>query len=67
TVNSALTNPTSSTASGGLDAAPDWIETPATPSGYVKHPLEQLLEWLDSAMLWLEELVTKIWRSFRGR
>lgn len=66
-VNSALTNPTSSTASGGLDAAPDWIETPATPSGYVKHPLEQLLEWLDSAMLWLEELVTKIWRSFRGR
>lgn len=66
TVNSALTNPTSSTANG-LDAAPDWIETPATPSGYVKHPLEQLLEWLDSAMLWLEELIAKIWRSFRGR
>jgi hypothetical protein len=67
TASSALTNPTSSTASGDLEAAPDWIETPATPSGYVKHPLEQLLEWLDSAMLWLEELVTKIWRSFRGR
>ncbi|MGB5963767.1 MAG: hypothetical protein WBG73_24230 [Coleofasciculaceae cyanobacterium] len=67
TVNSSLTNPNSSTTNGDLDAAPDWIETPATPSGYVKHPLEQLLEWLDSAMLWLEELVMKIWRSFRGR
>lgn len=67
TVNSALTNPTSTTANGDLDAAPDWIETPATPSGYVKHPLEQLLEWLDSVMLWLEELIMKIWRSLRGR
>lgn len=67
TANSALTNQTSSTTSGDLDAAPDWIETPATPSGYVKHPLEQLLEWLDSAMLWLEELIMKIWRSLRGR
>ena len=67
TANSALTNPTSPTARADLDAAPDWIETPATPSGYVKHPLEQLLEWLDSAMLWIEELVMKIWRSLRGR
>lgn len=63
---SAITHQTSPNAKD-LDAAPDWIETPATPSGYVKHPLEQLLEWLDSAMLWLEELVMKIWHSLRGR
>jgi len=25
--------------------------------GYVKHPLEQLLEWLDRAMLWLENFL----------
>lgn len=63
----AIAKSKSAAANGDLDAAPDWIETPATPNGYVKHPLEQLLEWLDSAMLWLEEFVVKIWRSFGGR
>lgn len=61
---SAITTPS---AKSDLESTPDWIETPATPSGYVKHPLEQLLEWLDSAMLWLEELVVKMWRALRGR
>ncbi|MFB2923259.1 hypothetical protein [Aerosakkonema funiforme] len=37
----------------------DWIEIKAKPAGYVKHPLEQILEWLDLAMLWLEELIVK--------
>jgi hypothetical protein len=45
-----------------LEAKPDWIETQATPTGYVKHPLEQLLEWLDAAILGFEELVVKAWR-----
>ncbi|NEO43957.1 MAG: hypothetical protein F6K55_07390 [Moorea sp. SIO4A3] len=40
----------------------DWIDTKATPEGYVKHPLERVLEWLDITMLWIEELVVKIWR-----
>ncbi|NEO49984.1 MAG: hypothetical protein F6K55_40220 [Moorea sp. SIO4A3] len=40
----------------------DWIETEATPEGYIKHPLERVLEWLDITMLWIEELVVKIWR-----
>ncbi|AOY81661.1 hypothetical protein BJP36_18835 [Moorena producens JHB] len=40
----------------------DWIETKATPEGYVKHPLELVLEWLDITILWIEELVVKIWR-----
>jgi len=30
--------------------------------GYVKHPLEQLLEWLDRAMLWLENFLMIVWR-----
>jgi hypothetical protein len=42
--------------------APEWIETNATAMGYVKHPLEQLLAWLDQAMLWLEEVLLKIWQ-----
>ncbi|NEO92582.1 MAG: hypothetical protein F6K56_21015 [Moorea sp. SIO3G5] len=40
----------------------DWIETEATPEGYIKHPLERVLEWLDITILWIEELVVKIWR-----
>ncbi|HBL60467.1 MAG TPA: hypothetical protein DDZ80_19025, partial [Cyanobacteria bacterium UBA8803] len=47
------------------DPVPDWIETQATPTGYVKHPLERVLEWLDLGMLWLEELLIKLWRWVR--
>ena len=45
-----------------IEPAPDWIETNATVMGYVKHPLEQLLAWLDGAMLWLEEVLLKFWQ-----
>jgi len=45
-----------------LDPASDWIETEATSTGYVKHPLEQLLEWLDKLMLAIENVVLAIWR-----
>ncbi len=58
----AITTPSSPSPNTHLEPAPDWIETPATPSGYVKHPLEQLLEGVDVVMLWLEELVLKVWR-----
>lgn len=43
-----------------LESQPDWIETNATAIGYVKHPLEQLLEWLDRVMLWLEKLLIRV-------
>ncbi|NJK27703.1 MAG: hypothetical protein HC925_03040 [Coleofasciculaceae cyanobacterium SM2_3_26] len=39
----------------------DWIETQYTPVGYVKHPLEQLLEWVDRIMVWLEHFWVRIW------
>lgn len=48
-----------------LDHAPDWIETQSTPVGYVKHPLEIVLGWLDRGMLWLEEILVKVWRWVR--
>jgi len=50
------------TQSTQLESAPDWIETNATSMGYVKHPLEQLLRWLDRAMFWLEQVLIKVWR-----
>ncbi|NES24198.1 MAG: hypothetical protein F6K41_36120, partial [Symploca sp. SIO3E6] len=45
--------------------APEWIDTEASSTGYVKHPLEQILEWLDSTMLRLEEFALRIWRWLR--
>ena len=51
--------------SSQVEAQPDWIETKATSTGYEKHPLEQLLEWVDYAMLWLEERFVNIFESLR--
>ena len=63
----AITPSSSSAQDTNLEPAPDWIETQATPSGYVKHPLVQVLEWLDVAILWLEELFVKVWQWLRRR
>lgn len=38
-----------------------WIETEAQLVSYVKHPLEQLLEWIDQGMVWIEQGVAKLW------
>ncbi|ACK66490.1 hypothetical protein PCC8801_2481 [Rippkaea orientalis PCC 8801] len=43
------------------DILPDWIETKAKSTGYVKHPLVHILEWLDRIILWVEEWVVKCW------
>ena len=43
-----------------IEAKPDWIETKATSIGYEKHPLEQILAWLDAALLWLEEKFVRL-------
>jgi hypothetical protein len=45
-----------------MEAQPDWIDVEAIDVGYEKHILEQLLELLDSAMLWLEKLLIKIFQ-----
>jgi hypothetical protein len=50
---------------GSSDLQTTWIETEATLVGYVKHPLEQVLEWLDSGMVWIEEAIAKIWNWLR--
>ncbi len=64
-VTSAITTASSSSPDTELEPAHDWIETQATPTGYVKHPLEQLLTWLDLGMLWVEELAVKVLRWLR--
>jgi len=41
----------------------DWldVDAEATTMGYVKHPLEQGLDWLDRAVTWFEESLAKLW------
>ncbi|MFM7426276.1 MAG: hypothetical protein ACKO7W_15005 [Elainella sp.] len=39
-----------------------WIETEAQLVGYEKHPLEQILEWLDRGMVWIESKLARLWR-----
>ncbi|MCW5312451.1 hypothetical protein GTQ43_00855 [Nostoc sp. KVJ3] len=51
--------------SSQVEAQPDWIETKVISTGYEKHPLEQILEWLDYIMLWLEERFVRIFQSLR--
>ncbi|MEL4894139.1 hypothetical protein [Crocosphaera sp. Alani8] len=47
--------------------SPHWIETEAKTTGYIKHPLVMVLEWLDSAIHWLEKLVSKLSNLFRQK
>ncbi|MUG99471.1 hypothetical protein F7734_47170 [Scytonema sp. UIC 10036] len=49
-----------------VEAKPDWIETNARTIGYVKHPLEFILECLDRAILWLERILVNIFLFFKG-
>jgi hypothetical protein len=42
------------------------IETEAVFMGYVKHPLQQLLEWLDRGLAWLESRWGLFWRNARS-
>jgi hypothetical protein len=44
------------------DLTTSLIDTVATPIGYVKHPLEQLLGWLDQGILWLERHIAQLWQ-----
>ncbi|MDF5717475.1 MAG: hypothetical protein PUP93_27320 [Rhizonema sp. NSF051] len=43
-----------------VEAKPDWIEIKARSLGYEKHPLEQILQWLDRLMVLLEDIFMRI-------
>ncbi|MFM2429491.1 MAG: hypothetical protein RLZZ511_704 [Cyanobacteriota bacterium] len=43
------------------------IDTVATPIGYIQHPLERVLQWLDQAILWLETQGAKLWNWLTAR
>jgi hypothetical protein len=37
------------------------LEAKVTSASYEKHPLEQLLQWLDHGMLWIEQKLGQVW------
>lgn len=43
-----------------LSEEEEWLETKAVNLGYEKHFLQTILEWIDNAILWIEELVIKV-------
>lgn len=56
---------------GKTDFGQDWIEINASTVGYDKHPLEQILQWLDRVMAWLEAkivgIVKSLWNWWKAR
>jgi|GEM_PF-1931708 len=48
-------------------ASPECLSAEATAVGYVKHPLEQVLEWLDRVLFWVEEAVIRAWEWIKQR
>ncbi|MEG4092455.1 hypothetical protein [Microcoleus sp. Pol12B4] len=47
--------------SAGVPPDGEYLETKAESMGYIKHPLEQVLEWLDRVMLRLENIAEQLW------
>jgi hypothetical protein len=45
-----------------IDPTDSWIETDATAVGYVKHPLERLMGWLDGGLSWVEHRIVALWQ-----
>lgn len=52
-----IASPTSSSP----ESQPNWLEAKVTDTGYIKHPLEQILGWLDQVMVKVEEAIFKAW------
>jgi hypothetical protein len=44
-----------------IEFNPNWIDVEATAVGYVKHPLEYLLEWVDQVFVWIETTAIALW------
>ncbi|MEO6863267.1 MAG: hypothetical protein ABI180_17285 [Microcoleus sp.] len=56
--------PTTSTTAPKNQSVPpqdEYLETKAQSMGYIKHPLEQVLEWFDLVMVRVEKIVEQIW------
>lgn len=44
------------------DKSAEWLQAEAVSMGYDKHILARILEWLDRALVWLEERLLSFWK-----
>ncbi|MGP1387514.1 MAG: hypothetical protein ACTS2F_28390 [Thainema sp.] len=63
----ATTTPSAGLSHPEQTSVPDvtWLEAKVSFVGYVKHPLERILEWLDRIMLWLEDRLINLGKWLR--
>jgi hypothetical protein len=54
-------------AQAAIDFNPDWIDIGSESLGYVKHPLEILLEILDWVILAIETAILRVWHRIKER
>ncbi|MEG4012122.1 MULTISPECIES: hypothetical protein [unclassified Microcoleus] len=47
--------------SATVPPADEYLETKSESMGYIKHPLEQVLEWIDLLMVRLENILEQLW------
>ncbi|NER01824.1 MAG: hypothetical protein F6K17_03830 [Okeania sp. SIO3C4] len=40
----------------------DYLEVASVSMGYIKHPLEEILGWVDIVMTWIEKVLAQIWQ-----
>ncbi|NEP87184.1 MAG: hypothetical protein F6K18_10285 [Okeania sp. SIO2C2] len=41
---------------------PDCLEVASVSIGYIKHPLEEILGWVDVVMTWIEKVFAQVWQ-----
>lgn len=41
---------------------PDYLEVASVSMGYIKHPLEEILGWVDVVMSWIERVFAQVWQ-----
>jgi hypothetical protein len=61
----AIATPPVSAKSGSMDFEPDWIEISSQPIGYVRHPLEILLNAFDRVIFAVEKIFSWLWQSLQ--
>uniref|UniRef100_B8HSN7 Uncharacterized protein n=1 Tax=Cyanothece sp. (strain PCC 7425 / ATCC 29141) TaxID=395961 RepID=B8HSN7_CYAP4 len=63
---SSIANPLTGGGLGVTVAFNEAIEAEAIFVSYEKHPLEQILTWLDRVMVWIEAMALYLWQHLRG-
>ena len=43
----------------------NWLEVDAKTTGYIEHPLEKILKFVDRVMAWIENAIVAIWNFFK--